>query len=168
MSIVIKEKLDTHDFLEANFPHVLAPFYKRRYFIINMAFGILFAVATLYLYIMSFKNHIEFESVHFIYLFFSVLFIFLAIYLLRRERRIYNKVVEQINDLQTVYTIGDKEIKVDNQSIHLRYKISDIKNITNLPKWFVIEFNNDERISLYKPNMTAGQIQELQRQFNLQ
>ena len=160
MPVIIKEKLDTRDFLEANFPHVYAPIYKKRYFIINMAFGILFALATLYLYFLTFKNHIKFEATHYIYLLFSVLFIFLAFYLVKREKKLYGKAVDQINDLNTVYTIDKHQIKVDNKQVNLRYKTSDIKRIIEWPKWFVIEFNNNERINLYKPNMTPLQTEE--------
>ena len=167
MAIIIKEKLDTRDFLEANFPHVLEPVYKRRYFLINIAFAVVFVLLSLYLYYISNKNNLKFEAANYAYLFFALLFVFLGFYLIRRERKIYEKVVRQINDLQTIYHIGEKEIKVDNKAVNLRYKTSDIKQIKNLPKWFVIEFDNDERISLYKPNMTNEQIEKFMQMFEI-
>jgi len=167
MAIVIKEKLDTRDFLEANFPHVLEPVYKRRYFLINIAFATVFVLLSLYLYYITAKNNLKFEAANYMYLIFALLFVFLGFYLIRRERKIYERVVRQINDLETVYHIGEKEIKVDNKAVNLRYKTSDIRQIRNLPKWFVIEFNNDERINLYKPNMTGEQINEFMQLFGL-
>jgi len=168
MEIIIKEKLNTEDFLEANFPHVLQPFYKRRYFLINMAFAVVSALATVYLYYISKKNHLKFQSVHYSYLFFALLFTLLAFYLIKRERRIYNNVVKQINDLGTTYSLSENNIKVDNEKVHLNYKTSEIKNISDLPKWFVFEFNNGERISLYKPNMTPEQKEMLKKMFKIQ
>jgi len=167
MAIIIKEKLDTHDFLEANFPHVLQPVYKRRYFLINISFAVVFVLLFLYLYYITSKNRIEFEAANYAYLFFAMLFVFLGLYLIRREKKIYEKVVRQINDLETVYHIGEKEIKVDNKAVNLRYKTSDVQQIRNLPKWFVIEFNNDERINLYKPNMTGEQMEKFKQIFKL-
>lgn len=165
MEITIKEKLELNDFLEANFPHVLKPFYTRRLFIINMAFGLLFTVATAYLYFQSFKNHIHFETAHYLYLFFAVLFTFLAVYLLKREKKIYRKLINDINSLNTVYTINDNNIKVKNAKVDLKYDLKDLKDFIELPKWIVFEFNNGERLSLYKQNIVQEDLAELIRKF---
>ncbi len=161
MPVTIKEKLDFYDFMEANFPQVLKPFYKRRLFIINMAFGLLFLVATVYLYYESYRNHIRFESIHYAYLFFTLLFTFLAFYLLRRERKIYRETVRKINDLNTIYIFDNQYVKVRNKQVDLTYKIKDVKKVIELPKWLLIIFNNDERIHIYKPNATAEQLKKI-------
>jgi len=165
MEITINEKLELNDFLEANFPHVLKPFYTRRLFIINMAFGLLFTVATVYLYFQSFKNHIHFEMAHYLYLFFAVLFTFLAVYLLKREKKIYRNLINEINSLNTVYTIADNNIKVKNTKVDLKYDLKDLKNFIELHKWIVFEFNNGERLSIYKPNIAPEDLEKLIRKF---
>ena len=165
MHIVVEEKIGFYDFLEANFPQVLQPFYTRRLFIINMAFAVLFIIATAYLYIASYQNHIRFESIHYMYLFFAVLFTFLAFYLLKREKKIYRKILDQINDLHTVYTIADKHIEVKNTKVHLHYTHNEITEVIDLPHWLVFEFVNGDRISIYKPNLTEAQLKELQDRF---
>jgi len=152
--IQIKENLDYTDFLEANFPQVLAPLYKKRLFIINIAFGLLFTIATIYLYIQSFKNGIRFESVHYMYLFFAVLFTFLAFYLVKREKKMYRKIVDEINGLKTVYIIDDQNIQVQNNQVNLTYHKKDLLQTTDLPKWLVFEFKNGERVVVYKPNIS--------------
>ena len=163
MSIVIKEKLDYQDFMQANFPNALKPFYKKRMFIVNLAFALLYISATIYIFVMSFRNGIKIGWSHFMYLFFGLLFSGLSYYLIRREKKIYHKTLQDINDLQTVYTIDEESIKVDNKKIHLVYKKSDIKDLIDLDKWLVFECKNDERIAIYKPNATDEQIREIIR-----
>ena len=165
MAIQIKEHLDHHDFLEANFPHALKPFYKKRLFIVNIAFAVLYLSASIYIFIASYKNHVKLGTGHFMYLFFGLLFGLLSYYLIRREKRIYNKLVDDINDLETVYTIEKDSIKVDNKKAHLSYKHQDLQQFTELDKWLVFEFNNAERIAIYKPNISEEQLAEIRRIF---
>jgi len=165
--IQVKEHLDPYDFLEMSFPQVVKPFYKKRLFIINMAFGVLFILASLYLFYETLKNGIKLGSMHYFYLFFAVLFPFLAFYLVRREKKFYDNLVKQINDLQTVYTLTDNHIKVDNKEQHLTYTIDEIKDITELPKWLIFEFGNDERLAIYKPNVQQEDLTTLRNIFNL-
>ncbi len=159
--IQIEEQLTYRDFMEANFPQVLKPFYKKRLFIVNMAFGILFSIATIYLYIQSFKNGIRFESIHYMYLFFAVLFTFLAFYLVKREHKLYSKIVADINDLHTIYTIDEQSIQVKNKKTELNYPLQNLKNFIELPKWLVFEFEPDERIAIYKPNISKEDLEAI-------
>ncbi len=152
-TIIIKEQLNHKDFLENAFPKINKPIYKKRLFIINMAFGILFMLATGYLFYQSLNNHIKFGSMHYFYLVFAILFPFLAFYLVHREKKYYHKLVDQINDLKTVYTITDTYLNVKNKEVDLNYPLKELKRFTDSPKWLIFEFNNDERVVIYKPNI---------------
>ena len=166
-NIQIKEHLDSKDFLEASFPEVAKPIYKKRLFIINMAFGLLFIVASIYLFYETYKTGIKFGNMHYFYLFFTILFPFLAYYLVRKEKNFYKKLVDQINDLNTIYTFTDNQITIKNKAQNLVYKVNQIKNIDNRPKWLVFEFKNNERLAIYKPNIAPADLKQLQQTFGL-
>jgi len=165
-TIQIKEQLNTHDFLEASFPQAVKPLYKKRLFIINMAFGILFILASIYLFLETFKNGIKLGAMHYFYLFFALLFPFLAFYLIRREKKFYHNLVDQINDLNTVYTFENHKIKVSNKEQNLVYKFDEVDQVQELPKWLIFVFKNGERLAIYKPNATEEQISEIVGFFN--
>lgn len=150
--IHIKEHLDYNDFLQTAFPDVAKPVYKKRLFIINMAFGILFVFATIYLFTQTIKNGVGFETMHYLYLFFAILFPFLAFYLVWKEKKYYYGLVDKINELHTEYIFTENEIIVKNDQSELRYAYDEIKEVDDLPKWLVFIFDNDERIAVYKPN----------------
>ena len=153
MSIIIKEKLEYKDFMEANFPKVLKPFYTKRIFIMNMAFASLYIAASVYIFYESYKKGFTLELQHYGFAFFALLFIALPFYLHRREKKVYTKLVDDINDLQTTYTINDNEIKVDNKKANLVYKNKNVNNFIVLDKWLVFEMKNEERLAIYKPNI---------------
>ncbi len=165
--IKVKEKLDYHDFLAAGFPEVVKPLYKKRLFIINMAFGILFILASIYLFFETYKNGVKLGSMHFFYLFFAFLFPFLAVYLVRKEKKFYTNLVDQINQLQTVYTFTDDTISVVNNEQNFSYPVSAIKQVIDMPKWLIFEFNDDTRLAIYKPNIAADDLAVLKEKFNL-
>jgi len=160
-SIQIKEHLNHHDFLEASFPQAVKPLYKKRLFIINMAFGILFIFASVYLFYATIKNGIKLGAMHYFYLFFALLFPFLAFYLVRREKKFYHNLVDQINALNTVYTFENHKIKVTNKEQDLVYNFDEVDHVQELPKWLIIIFKNGERLAIYKPNATEEQIREI-------
>ncbi len=164
--IQVKEHLDYHDFLEAGFPQAIKPIYKKRLFIINMAFGILFILASFYLFYETYKNGIKFGSMHYFYLFFAVLFPFLAFYMVRKEQKFYTNLVDRINQLETVYTFTDDTISVINKEQNLVYKTDELKNVTELPKWLIFEFNDDSRLAVYKPNISPQDMDILIQKFN--
>ena len=163
--IRVKEHLDYHDFLQTAFPDVVKPVYKKRLFIINMAFGILFIFATIYLFSQTIKNGFGFETMHYFYLFFAILFPFLAFYLIRKEKKYYYGLVDKINDTHTEYIFTDKVIKVKNSQAELQYPYKEIKEVDDLPKWLIFIFQNDERIAIYKPNATPEDLQILTERF---
>lgn len=165
--IEITEHLNHQDFLEMAFPQVVKPFYKKRLFIINMAFGILFSLASIYLILESLRNHIKFGNMHYFYVFFAFLFIFLAFYLLHREKKYYQHLVDQINNLNTVYTITDKSVNAKNKDVDLTYPISELTDIQDLPKWLIFEFNETERLVIYKPNIQADDLEVMKQKFDL-
>ena len=163
--IRIKEHLDYEDFLKNAFPDVVKPIYKKRLFIINMAFGVLFIFATIYLFTQSVKNGIAFKTMHYFYLFFALLFPFLAFYLIRKEKKFYYGLVDKINDLQTEYIFNADTIKVKSKQAELVYQINEIEQVENLPKWLIFKFQNDERIAIYKPNIPAEELNTLKEKF---
>ena len=163
--IRIKEHLDYEDFLKNAFPDVVKPIYKKRLFIINMAFGVLFIFATIYLFTQSVKNGIGFETMHYFYLFFALLFPFLAFYLIRKEKKFYYGLVDRINDLETEYIINGNNIKVKSKQAELVYPVHEIKQVEDLPKWLIFKFQNDERIAIYKPNIPAENLKILKEEF---
>ena len=165
--IRIKEHLDYEDFLKTAFPDVVKPVYKKRLFIINMAFGGLFIFATIYLFSQSIKNGIGFKTMHYFYLFFALLFPFLAFYLIRKEKKFYYNLVDKINDLQTEYIITDNNIKVKSKQAELVYPVNEIKQVEDLPKWLIFIFQNGERIAIYKPNIPAGKLDVLKEKFQI-
>ncbi len=165
--IVVKEHLDTVDFLKAGFPDVMKPLYKKRLFVINMAFGVLFVLASIYLFFETFKNGIKLGSMHYFYLFFAILFPFLAFYLNRREKKFYYDLVDKINALHTQYIFTNDTIKVKNKQAELVYPNDEIENIEEEPKWLIFEFKNDERIAIYKPNISQEDLQNLRQKFHL-
>ena len=164
-NIRIKEHLDYNDFLKNAFPDVVKPIYKKRLFIINMAFGVLFIFATIYLFTQSIKNGIAFKTMHYFYLFFALLFPFLAFYLIRKEKKFYYGLVDKINDLQTEYIFNADTIKVKSKQAELLYQINEIEQVENLPKWLIFKFKNDERIAIYKPNIPDKELQLLMEKF---
>ena len=159
--IRIKEHLDHKDFLETAFPDVVKPVYKKRLFIINMTFGLLFIGATVYLFYKSIKNGIEFTSMHYFYLFFALLFPFLAFYLVRKEKKYYYGLVDKINAAHTEYVFTDNAVIVKNEQAELRYPYNEIKEVDDLPKWLIFIFENDERIAIYKPNVAPEDLKIL-------
>ena len=163
--IHIKEHLNYEDFLETAFPDVVKPLYKKRLFIINMAFGVLFIFASIYLFSQSIKNHIGFETMHYFYLFFAILFPFLAIYLVRKEKKYYYGLVDKINNTHTEYIFTGKTLKVKNTQAELQYPYKEIKEVDDLPKWLIFIFQNDERIAIYKPNATPEDLKILTERF---
>ncbi len=165
-TIEIKEQLNPEDFLESAFPQVVKPVYKKRLFIINMAFGILFVLATIYLFLQSLKNHIKFESMHYFYLFFAVLFPVLAFYLVHREKKYYYGIVDKINALNTIYTINDNQIKISNNEMQLSYPLDELRQVTDSPKWLIFEFGENERVVIYKPNIDEGDFKLLKEKFD--
>ncbi len=165
-TIEIKEQLNRDDFLESAFPQVVKPIYKKRLFIINMAFGILFVLATIYLFSQSLKNHIKFEGMHYFYLFFAVLFPVLAFYLVHREKKYYYGIIDKINALNTVYIINDNHLKVSNNEVQLTYPFDELKQVTDSPKWLIFEFGKDERVVIYKPNINEEDYKLLKEKFD--
>jgi len=163
--IEIKEHINHQDFLEASFPDVVKPIYKKRLFIINMAFGILFIFATIFLFVQTYKSGLGIETMHYFYLVFALLFPFLAFYLHKREKKFYNKLVDSLNDLETVYTFTDDTVKVKNKQAKLVYKLNEIDNVKELPKWLIFEFKNNERIAIYKPNINREDLHVLLEKF---
>ncbi len=166
MQIEITEKLDYQDFMEVNFPHVLAPFYTKRIVIINIAFAVLFSGASIYIFTQSFNNGIELSAYHYGYAFFALLFIFLSFYLNNKEKHFYQNLVNDINALQTKYVFTDKGIKVSNEKTNLNYHRNEIKNIDNLDNWYVFNFKNQEKLTVYKPNLGENE-QEFKKLFKL-
>ena len=164
-NIQIKEHLNYRDFLEVSFPQVVKPIYKKRLFIINMAFGILFILASIYLFTATLNNGIKLGAMHYFYLFFAVLFPFLAFYLVRREKKFYHKLVDQINALNTIYTFENNHIKVSNKEQNLVYSYDEIDHIEELPKWLIFMFKNSDRLAIYKPNISKEDLEVLQHQF---
>jgi len=164
-TIQIKERLNHQDFLEASFPQVVKPLYKKRLFIINMAFGILFIVASIYLFFATFKNGIKLGTMHYFYLFFALLFPFLAFYLVRREKKFYHNLVDQINALNTVYTFENHKIKVTNKEQNLVYDFDEVDQVEELPKWLIFVFKNNDRLAIYKPNISEEDLGSLQKMF---
>ena len=164
-TIQIKEHLNHYDFLKASFPQAVKPFYKKRLFIINMAFGLLFILASIYLFFETFKNDVKLGYMHYFYLFFAILFPFLAFYLIRREKKFYHDLVDQINALNTVYTFNNKEIQVNNKEQNLVYDFNEINQVQELPKWLIFKFKNDERLAIYKPNITKNDLEILRQEF---
>ncbi len=163
--IHVKEHLDHKDFLQVAFPDVEKPIYKKRLFIINMAFGILFVFASIYLFTQSIKNGIAFETMHYFYLFFAILFPFLAFYLVYKEKKYYYGLVDKINASHTEYIFTDNAIKVKSNQAELRYPCNDIKEVDDLPKWLIFIFQNEERIAVYKPNIAAEDLETLIEKF---
>jgi len=155
MAIKIKEKLDLKDFLEANFPEVLQPFYKKRIFIINSLFGLLYLSIAGYIFYQTYKVHGKIETVHISFIVFGFIFFALAYYLSKRELKVYRKFIDQMNDLKTVYTIDENQISVENKNNKFSYRFNEISEFKELPKWLVFEFKNGEKISIYKPNIQA-------------
>ena len=163
--IRIKEHLEYEDFLKNAFPDVVKPIYKKRLFIINMAFGVLFILATIYLFTQSIQNGIAFKTMHYFYLFFALLFPFLAFYLMRKEKKFYYDLVDKINALETEYIFSGDTIKVKSKQAELDYKVNEIKQVEDLPKWLIFIFKNDERIAIYKPNIPAEALKVLKEKF---
>ena len=161
MKIVIKEQLNLNDFLKANFPHPLKPFYANRLFIINISFAVLFGISTIYLYFISFQKDIQFEAAHYIYLLMSLVFAFLSFFLVYQEKKKYKNIIEQINGLETNYIITPKNIIVKNKKVHITYNTKDLTKFTDLPKWLVFEFKNGEKVSIYKPNVSTTDLNQL-------
>lgn len=153
MSIKVKENIDYQDFMEANFPNVLKPFYTKRMFIINILFAVVYVGIAIYIFSAHFKNGFKLEFQHYTFIFFGLLFTWLAFYVMRREKRIYRKLVKDINALATEYSIDANDIRVHNDKSDLHYKRSDIKEVEELPKWFVFYFKNNDKLSIYKPNL---------------
>lgn len=161
MAIIIRENIDFQDFMEANFPHVLQPFYTKRYFLINAAFALVFIFVVVYLYLIQKDTNSKLQTTIYIYAFFILVFTFLAFYLVKREKKIYQNLVKDINDLQTVYQFGDKQLKVKNKKTDLTYSYSNIREIKDMEKWLIIEFNTDEKVVIYKPNVSENDWQAI-------
>jgi len=158
MAIEITEKLDYQDFMEANFPHVLAPFYTKRLFIINIAFAVLFSGASIYIFTQSIKNGVKLSAYHYGYAFFALLFIFLSFYLIKKEKTVYQNLVNDINALETKYLFNDEGIQVSNEKTTLKYHRNEIKSIDELDKWYVFNFKNQEKLTVYKPNLGENEV----------
>ncbi len=152
--IKIKEKLDYEDFMKANFPQALQAFYKKRVFKINVAFGIVYFFISLYIFYQSFLKEGKIQAVHYSFLLFTLLFFFLAYYLAKRETKLYKKMFSDIQNLETEYVFTPQKIRVSNKNTTFSYDKKDLQNITVLDKWLVFDFENGERISLYKPNIS--------------
>jgi len=164
MSIKVKENIDYQDFMKINFPDVLKPFYTKRMFIINILFAVVYMGIAIYVFSTSFKNGVKFEFQHYTFIFFGLLFTWLAFYVMRREKRIYHKLVNNINDLATEYTFDNNDIRVHNDISNLHYKRSDIKEIKELSKWYIFYFKNDDKLSIYKPNF-GDKVQDFKQMY---
>jgi hypothetical protein len=153
MSIIITEQLDYQDFMEANFPHVLQPFYTRKMVLINIVFALMFLGATIYMFTQSAKNGVEIGGAHYGYVFFTLVFSFLSIYINKREKKVYQELVKDINNLQTTYEFSETGIRVENKATQLNYHRNEIKKIDELDKWYIFNFKNSEKLTVYKPNL---------------
>jgi hypothetical protein len=153
MSIKITEQLDYQDFMEVNFPHVLQAFYTKKMVLINIIFALMFLAATIYMFTQSIKNGVEIGGVHYGYVFFTLVFSFLSIYISKREKIVYQKLVNDINNLQTTYEFSETGIRVENKVTQLSYHRNEIKTIEELDKWYVFYFKNQEKLTIYKPNL---------------
>jgi hypothetical protein len=153
MTFTITEHLDYQDFMEANFPDVLGPFYTKRIILINIIFALMFIGATIYMFVQSIKNGIKIGGVHYSYIFFSLVFSFLSIYINKREKKVYQELVKDINNLKTTYEFSETGIKVQNKTTQLNYHRNEIKTIDELDKWYIIHFKNNEKLTIYKPNI---------------
>ncbi len=152
--IIIKENLDYEDFMKANFPQALQAFYKKRVFKINVVFGLVYLMISLYIFYQSFSKNGKIQVIHFSFVVFTLIFFFLAYYLAKRENKLYRKMFEDIKDLNTEYIITPDSLKVTNKINSLSYSKNQLKEILDLNKWVVFNFDNEERLSLYKPNLT--------------
>jgi len=161
MAITVRENIDFQDFMEANFPQVLQPFYTKRYFIINAAFAIVFVFVVIYLYLIQKGTTSKLQATIYIYTFFIFVFTFLAFYLVKREKKIYQNLVRDINDLQTVYRFEDKQLKVKNKKTELIYPYSAVREVSDTKKWLIINFNKDEKVVIYKPNIPENNVQSI-------
>jgi amino acid permease len=161
MAIIVKENIDFQDFMEANFPQVLRPFYTKRYFLINIIFALVFIFIVIYLSLIQAEKHSKLTTTIYIYTFFVFLFTFLAFYLVKRETKIYRNLVNEINDLQTTYYFEDKQLKVKNKKTDLTYSYNDLQKVIEKKKWLILQFKNDEKVVIYKPNLTENDLQNL-------
>jgi len=152
--IFIKENLDFEDFMKANFPQALEPFYKKRVFKINLVFGIVYFLISLYIFYQSYSKDGKIQVIHISFIVFTLIFFFLAYYLAQRENKLYRKMFEDINHLNTQYNFTPDTIRVTNNQNSLSYSKKQLQKITDLDKWLVFDFNNDERLTIYKPNIT--------------
>ncbi len=152
--IRIKENLDFQDFMEANFPQALQAFYKKRVFKINVIFGLVYFMISLYIFYQSYSKEGKIQVIHYSFVVFTLIFFFLAYYLAKREIKVYRKMFEDIRQLGTEYSITPSEIRASNQEHSLAYKKKDLKEIKELDKWLVFDFKNGERLTLYKPNVS--------------
>ncbi len=166
MSIKINENIDFQDFMEANFPQALRPFYQKRIFIINFIFGIVYLMIAGYVFYQSYKTNGKIETIHISFLVFGFIFFAMAYFLSKREIKVYRRFINQMNDLKTVYTIDENGIQVVNKENQLTYPKKEIKNIEELPKWLVFYFKNNEKITIYKPNASKEQLDYIHKIFS--
>jgi hypothetical protein len=82
-----------------------------------------------------------------------LVFSFLSIYISKREKIVYQKLVNDINNLQTTYEFSETGIRVENKVTQLSYHRNEIKTIEELDKWYVFYFKNQEKLTIYKPNL---------------
>ncbi len=164
--IKIIENLDYEDFMKANFPQALAPFYKKRVFKINVIFGLVYFLISLYIFYQSYTKNGKIEVIHYSFIFFTLIFFFLAYYLAKREEKLYKKMFHDIRQLGTEYIFTPDEIRVINPENSLRYKKNMLDTVTELDKWLVFDFNNGERISVYKPNIQPQQMEFIKEKYS--
>ncbi|GEM_PF-5367485 len=167
MNLILKEKMNYADFMEANFPKVLRPFYKKRIIIVNLSFAVLYLMAAAYLFYTGLSKGIQLKAEHYVFLAFGLLFILLPIYLLRKEKKVYAEVFKQIQDLQTTYEIDNNQIRVKNPETDLTYQRKQIKELVELPKWFVFNFKNGERIAIHKDSFNKTQLDEFRQTYKI-
>ena len=164
--INIKENLDFDDFMKANFPQALQPIYKKRVFKLNISFGIIYLLISFYIFYQSYSKDGKIQVIHLSFIVFTLIFFFLAYYLAKRENRLYKEMFDNINELETVYQITPETIRVSNKENSLAYKKSQLKKITNLDKWLVFDFDNEERLSIYKPNINKNDWEFIQKHYS--
>jgi Ca2+/Na+ antiporter len=164
--IIIKENLDYNDFMKANFPQALQPFYKKRVFKINVAFGLVYLFISLYIFYQSFIKDGKIQVIHYSFVVFTLVFFLLAYYLAKREVKLYRKMFKDISQLETQYIITPDSIKVTNKNNSLAYTKKQLHEITELDKWLVFDFKNGERLSIYKPNITQKNRQFIEEYYS--
>jgi len=164
--IIIKENLEFEDFMKANFPQALRPFYKKRIFKLNVSFGIIYLLISSYIFYQGYLKGEKIQLIHLSFIVFTLIFFFLAYYLAKRENRLYREMFDNIGELETHYQITPDTIRVSNKEHSLAYKKDQLKKITDLDKWLVFDFDNEERLSIYKPNINKNDWEFIQKHYS--